>query len=267
MTYEGMKPMTREDSAAVADWVRKGGVLVFVDDDRDPYNHVQGWWNPPPDSGATPRQALFAQLGVDRNAAAGSYRVGKGALLYDTASPAALSYRPEGADHVRALLRRACEAARLPYRETGHLALRRGPYVVAAGLDESAPGAAPHELAGRFVDLFDAALPVLNRVVLTPGSRHLLLDLDRVGSKSPAILAAACKTLGARRDPDGRFSFCAEGPEKTTAAVRLRLDDAPRDVLIDGQPLPADARTWDAATGTLRLRFPNAAAGHRITLR
>jgi hypothetical protein len=265
LTYEGMKPMTREDSAAVADWVKRGGVLLFVDDDCDPYNHVQAWWNPSPDSGATPRQALFTQLGIDKNAPAGAFKIGKGTLIYDIASPAALTYRQDGADHIRNLLRRACEAARLPYQETSHIALRRGPYIIAAGLDESAPGT-PHELTGRFVNLFDAGLPLLQRVTLIPGSRYLLLDLDRVDAKASPILAAACKTLDARRASSGDFSFYAEGPDKTMASVRLRLDAAPRDVLLDDKPLPAEAQTWDAATRTLLLRFPNAAAGHRITL-
>ena len=76
----------------------------------------------------------------------------------------------------------------MPYRETSHLILRRGPYLIAAGLDESVPGAVPQELTGRFVNLFDARLPVLQHVTLTPGSRYLLLDLDRVGAKSPAAL-------------------------------------------------------------------------------
>ena len=45
MTYEGMKPMDQAANQAIADWVKAGGSLVFVDDDRDPYNHVKSWWN------------------------------------------------------------------------------------------------------------------------------------------------------------------------------------------------------------------------------
>ena len=45
MTYEGMKPMDAGANQAIADWVKAGGALVFVDDDRDPYNAVKSWWN------------------------------------------------------------------------------------------------------------------------------------------------------------------------------------------------------------------------------
>ncbi|MBV9850207.1 MAG: hypothetical protein JO250_11080 [Armatimonadetes bacterium] len=265
MTYEGMKPMTAEDSAAIAAWVKAGGVLVFVDDDSDPYNHVRAWWNAAPNGDATPRQVLFAQMGLVKETAAGAHKVGKGTLLYDASSPAALTYQADGADHVRDLVRRACRAARLPYRETNFLALRRGPYVVAAGLDESLPDA-PHQLTGHFVDLFDAGLPILDTVTLAPGRRYLLLDLDRIHSPSPAVLAAACKTLGARRLPQGGFRFYAEGPDATQASVRLRLAAPPKTVLLDDQALPAASQVWDTATRTLLLRFPNA-AGRWITVR
>ncbi len=266
MTYEGMKPPSTEDSLALAAWVKGGGVLVFVDDDQDPFNGVRAWWNTAPNSYATPRAALFAHLGIAAHAAPGTHRLGRGALLYDVASPAALTYRAGGADHVRSLVREACGAARLPYRETNFLSLQRGPYVVAAGLDESL-SATPHTLTGRFVDLFDAGLPIVSEVTLTAGRRCLLLDLDRVRGQAPIILAAACKTLAVRRLPGGGFRFHAAGPDGTQAAVRLRLAAPPEGVTLDGLPLAPDAQAWDSATSTLLLRFPNAASGHRVTLR
>jgi hypothetical protein len=266
LTFEGMKPMTPEDSAAVADWVKRGGVLVFVDDDQDPYNRVRAWWNTTPAAYANPREALFTQLGLPKATQAGTHRVGRGALVYDVASPAALTYRADGADHVRGLVRRACEAAKVEYRETNYLALRRGPYLVAAGLDESIPNSYKY-IKGRFIDLFDARLPILDTVMLTPGSRHLLLDLNSITAPAPAILTAACKTLGAKRLPDGGFRFYAEGPDAITASVRLRLAASPKTVTLDDHPLPSAGQKWDAASHTLLLRFPNSAAGHWITLR
>ena len=266
MTYEGMKPPTAQDSLALAEWVRAGGVLVFVDDDRDAFNGVRAWWNTAPNRYGAPREALFAQMGIAAGAAPGTHRVGRGTLVYDVASPAALTYRSDGAGRIRDLVRWACRAAKLPYRETNFLALRRGPYVVAAGLDESLPDAA-RRLTGRFVDLFDARLPILEAVTLTPGRRSLLLDLDRIRGPSPVILAAACKTLGARRLPGGGFRFRGAGPDNTAAAVRLRLAAPPKAVTLDGRPLAPGAQTWDPATHTLLLRFPNSASGHWVTIR
>ncbi len=265
LTYEGMKPARAEDSAALAEWVRSGGVLVFVDDDRDPFNTVRAWWNMSPLSYPNPRLALFDHLGLAGDTAAGTHPIGRGTLIYDTDSPAALTYRPDGADHVRSLVRAACAAANAAYKETNFLALRRGPYLVAAGLDESLPDA-PLTLAGHFVDLFEADLPLLSSVTLSPGRRVLLLDLDRVQAQT-VILAAACKTRGAENLSGGGFRFHAAGPDGTGAAVRLRLPAPPQAVTVGDASLPASAQTWDAETNTLLLRFPNSASGQWITLR
>lgn len=80
MTYEGMKPMKCEVHAVLAAWVRQGGVLVFVDDDLDPYNAVRAWWNDGSNGKKyrLPREHLFEQFGVAKDAAPGSYKVGGG---------------------------------------------------------------------------------------------------------------------------------------------------------------------------------------------
>jgi hypothetical protein len=268
MTYEGMKPMTPEVHAALAAWVKQGGALIFLGEDGDPYNGVRAWWNDSAKGMAyrSPREHLFAQLGLPRDAPSGTHTAGKGILLFDRRSPAALTYQDDGADQLRALVRSVCEDAGLKSRETNYLVLRRGPYVVAAGLDESLDDP-PHVLRGHFLDLFDAHLPVLESFSLAPGSRHFLLDLDRPRPPGPAVLASACKTLGAGKAPDGAFRFFAEGPDKIEAVVRVALTEAPRDVSLDGQPLPADARTWDAASKTLLVRFPNAPGGRWVLIR
>jgi arylsulfatase A-like enzyme len=268
MTYEGMKPMKPEVHAALAGWVRQGGALVFVDDDRDPYNGVKSWWN----DGARgmsyrlPREHLFEQLGLAKDASPGTHKVGAGWLIYDASSPAGLTHRADGADQIRGLVRRACESIGLEYRETNHLALHRGPYLVAAGLDESIDRP-PHVLRGRFINLFDARLSIVESVALVPGSRHLLLDLDRARASEPAVLTAAFKVLGAEVTPDGSFRFFAEGPDKIEAVARVVLPSAPAEVRIDDQPLAADAWSWDAASKTVLLRFPNAAGGRWVRIK
>ena len=97
MTYEGMKPMDPTVNQAIADWVKAGGALVFIDDDRDPYNHVKSWWNQPgPDAHRTPREALFASMGLGHDAKPGTFTVGKGTLIFDASSPAGLTYQKAG---------------------------------------------------------------------------------------------------------------------------------------------------------------------------
>lgn len=268
MTYEGMKPMDEKANQAVAEWVKAGGSLVFVDDDRDPYNAVKSWWNKEGSSpGRTPRQALFSLMGMAPETKPGVHKFGKGAVVFAAASPAALSYRKDGAGMVRDLVRQACSAAGVVYRETSHIVLRRGPYIIGAGLENSAPGTPVQELRGSFIDLFDPNQTVVNSVKLEPGRRVLLYDLNLGKQSSPRVLAAACKTLGASSRADGAFAFHARGPENTNAIVQIGLSRPPHEVSLDGRPASPDSWSWDASARVLRLRFPNKADGRDVVIK
>jgi hypothetical protein len=237
LTYEGQKPPTPEFHKALAQWVREGGALVVVDDDGDPYCAVREWWNAAPLAYRSPRQHLFETLGLAPDAV-GIHRVGRGVLVREPASPAALANIADGADRVRNLARKAARAVKLEWKETNALVLRRGPYVIAAGLDESVPNAAPFTLRGRFINLFDSGLPVEEEVTLTPGKRAFLFDLAAAGTPAAKVAAAACRIRDERADKDG-LHFQAEGIADTLAAVRVAIQAPPARVLIDGKPSPA----------------------------
>ena len=263
LTYEGQKPPTPEFHTALANWVREGGALVVLDDDRDPYNAVQDWWNKAPLSFQTPRHHLFQVLGLPQDAV-GTQRVGKGFVLRQSVSPAALSHQAEGANQVRQIVKQAAAEVRLPWRESNALVLRRGPYLVASGLDESIPDAEALVLKGRLVDHFDAEMPVKSEVALTPGKRALLLDLDFFSAGRARVVAAACRV----RDEAvlGRtLSFRASGIARTNAVVRLVLPSEPKAVLVSGLPLAPDR--YDFEAGTLRLRFANSPDGVPVEIR
>ena len=80
------------------------------------------------------------------------------------------------------------------------------------------------------------------------------------------VLASACKVMGTEQTAGGSFRFYAEGPAKTEASVRVALPGKPGQVTLDRTPLPAEARTWDAATKSLLLHFPNSATGHWLEI-
>ena len=256
LTYEGQKPPKPEFHSALAKWVRAGGALVVIDNDDDPYNAVREWWNTAPNSYKTPREHLFAQLQIPIDAA-GLFHVGRGVVLSEHVSPAALTYQGDGGDTLRAYARQAAAAIHLPWSETSALVLRRGPYVIAAGLDEPTPGASPVTLRGHFVDLFDAKLPVLTSVTLTPGTRDLLFDLDyRHGASAlPRVVAAACQVRDVEAGPH-RLAFTAEGTADTTAAIRIQARLKPSAISIGGRALSPGG--YEFEDGTLLLQFANA---------
>lgn len=263
MTYHGMKPLSPDVHRPLAEWVKGGGVLVFWDDDTDPYRQVREWWNTGTNSYSTPREHLFERLGLARSVMPGLHRIGKGALLYRAGNPAKLAEDPRGDVALVNAVKEAVRGTQVQWRETGHLQLRRGPYLIAAGLDESID-APPKELRGRFIDLFDPELRSQTRVALEPGRRVLLLDLAHVPASPPRVLAAACKTFQTTNEPN-QFHGVIEGIAGTPGIVLLRVPGAPRSAALNDQPL--EVSRYDAGAGLLWLQFTNTARPRELRVR
>lgn len=264
LTYEGQKPPTPQFHEALARWVKAGGVLVVIDDDKDPYHAVREWWNTGPMSYTTPRLHLFETLGLSATPAGTlPTKVGKGAVIYDAASPAQLSHRRDGGDVLRALVKQAMDEAGIEWKQTAGLVLKRGPYIVAAGLDEAASDAPIPQLNGRYISLFDPNLATVNKVVLEPNSRKLLLDLNTVPAGRVGTIAAAARVRD-EKVTDDAVTFRADGIERSNAVIVVALPAKPKSVSVDGTPLAADA--WDHADGLLRIRFENKADGRDVQI-
>jgi hypothetical protein len=254
LTYEGQKPPQPEFHTALAKWVRAGGSLIVIDDDKDPYNSVREWWNTGLRAYQTPRQHLFTELGIDLNAN-GLTKVGHGSIIYVPSSPAALSHDAKGDQTIEELGRQAAASVQLSWKETASLVLRRGPYVVAAGLDESDAQSYPYVLRGRFIDLFDSKqAPIVNPEIF-PKSRKLLVDLtvaERNGK--PHILAAACRIKDVTTS-DRALSFHADGIADTTAVVTIFLPKKPGMVRLGGKVMNKGQYHYE--NHLLHVEFPN----------
>lgn len=264
LTYQGMKPLAPDVHSALAGWVRKGGVLVFCDDDSDPYNSVREWWNTGAMQYKTPREHLFETLDIADAARDGKpVRVGKGRLVWLRSNPIDIAGSEAGANSLVNTVRAVSSEAAMDWRETNHLLLRRGPYVIGAGLDESVPGAAK-ELSGRYVSLFDPGLRVQKKVTLAPGARCFLLDLDMSKEGGTRLLASACKALP-KTSSAGEFSFTVEGVGNTSAIMLFRAPRAPLAATLDGQAL--EEVTFSAGESLLWLRFPNEPHPRQLVLK
>ncbi len=263
LTYEGQKPPSPAFHTALAAWVRGGGSLIVVDDDKDPYNQASDWWNSRGQHYATPRQQLFQVLGVPPGAA-GLHAVGKGFVLYAPQSPSALTYNPSGSAQLLALLHTAAGAVHLPLQQAHSLVLRRGPYVIAAGLDQDANDAAqPVSVTGDLINLFDPALPESRVVTIKPGTRALLLDVDFFKSSTPRVLAASARVTQEHAAATS-FTFTAEGIDQTQAVARILLAKPVRAIILNGKPL--DATQYQRSGRTLLLHFQNTATPQQIQI-
>jgi hypothetical protein len=288
LTYCGMKPLSPDVHQALAGWVKQGGVLVVCDDDTDPYNAVREWWNSNGRQLRTPREDLFAQLGLSaaggrsspQNRSSVGIRaredahppgegsnlhvtaVGRGGVIWMRENPAGIAGSGEGDARLVTTVSRAVAHARLKWRETNYLLLRRGPYMLGAGLDESLAGD-PKRLSGRFVSLFDPDLRVQRTVTLEPGSRHFLLDLDAVRGHQPQMLASACKALPLRSGAN-LLSLVVEGVADTPGVLLLRAPKAPRAITLAGQPL--QSFIYSPTHQLLWIRFANEARPRELAI-
>ena len=299
LTYEGQKPPSPKFHEAVTAWVRAGGALVVVDNDSDPYNRAQDWWSSNGSTGAIPRTLLFQSLGLDPQAE-GTHRVGKGLVIFRRQPPSALAADPAGAQQVLALTREAAARTRLPWTQSTALVLRRGPFVIASGLDKpegtpepaavtrvasstvqpleaekptqpaipapSEPAPTPTRIPGRFIDLFDPHLGLVANPEIAREERRLFLDPTFFPHGTARVLAASAKVLDEHATPDS-LSFSVTSIEARDqhdlTAIRLLLPHAAKSATVDGNTLPLGTEQ----SGTLLLEFPAKAAPQQVVIR
>ncbi len=188
---------------------------------------IKDWWNSQGNHFATPREHLFQILGIAANAT-GLHPVGKGFVLYLPQSPSALTYSKSGDGQVMQMLQAAARAVHLSLKETNSLVLRRGPYVIAAGLEGESPAGvtSPVTVTGALINLFDANLEESSTVAVTPGTRAFLLDVNYFKSASPRILSASAKITDEHSTANA-LTFRSEGIDQTQAVVRILSNKGP----------------------------------------
>ncbi len=253
LTYQGMKPLSDDVHAPIVDWVKRGGVLVVCDDDSDPFNGVREWWNSDGRKYSTPREHLFEQLGIVSSASESEWRVGKGKVVWVRTNPVTFADSAAGDERIVSVVRDAAKHAKLKWRETNYLSLRRGPYLIASGLDESID-ADVKTLRGRFVNLFDPELRVQSEVKIDPAGRYLLRDLEFGRRRDGQVIASACKTLPTEHGGK-TFSFAVEGVGNTPAVVLMHAGKEPRSVELDGMKI-SDVE-YSSRDRLLWIRFAN----------
>jgi hypothetical protein len=267
LSYEFMKPEHPGIHQAIGQWVREGGVLIYVGDGSDPFHSVREWWNSGSGRRAfeRPEGHLFESMGMDRDPEEGEYRVGNGAVLIHRVNPAVLSRSASGAQQVTESVRRGLgiRGEAEDYKESAVMQIRRGPYLITHVLDEieEEPQA---DLNGLYVDLFDADLPVYKTVQLKSGADSLLYDLmwTKQSSDVPAIIASSSRIRDERVERD-RFSFVSESASETHVTTRVRVLNQPHSVMA-GHTL-AEFRC-DADSGTVLVRYPGVPEGIEVTL-
>ncbi|SFE20687.1 hypothetical protein SAMN05216378_2715 [Paenibacillus catalpae] len=265
LSYEYMKPESSGLHNVLAEWVKEGGTLIYVGDGSDDFHGVREWWNQGGKKYASPMEHLFASLGLETTLAQGSYAVGKGCLAYLPLHPSQCAIDPEAGEQLRETLESALAKVAVSWERKNGMALRRGPYVIAAVLDEAITDE-PYDLRGKYVDLLDKDLPVLDQVSVAAGEQVLLYDLSRA-DEGVQLIAAASRIDDVEQGAGG-FTFTAYGPDGIQAAARFLCPCKPQTVSIgqegDSIRIPLEF-VWDEGSSTVLLSYANNPSG--VTVR
>ena len=258
MTYSNMKPLDPKVHQHIADWVEQGGSLVYCGRDDDPFQTVPEWWNSNGNHYTAPSQHLFALMGMDEQAKEGHYRFGEGRVYVLRQNPKEFVFT-ESAD---SLLLQTLEAAYGPYEQKNNFVLRRDPYLIASVMDESPASNEPLVLKGRFIDLFDASLPIINEKVVHPGEQAFLYDLDKLSDNVQVKVLASASRQYDEEVTQNSYSFVSKSPAHTDNVMRILLPQRP----VKVQTSVVSRSTWDQESQTLLLVFENNPEGVQVRI-
>ena len=259
MTYSNMKPLDPKAHQDLADWVKQGGIIVYCGRDNDPYQSVLEWWNQNGNTYTAPSQHLFQLMQMPEKAEEGVYQYGKGRVYVVRQDPKEFVMQAAGDQSLLSVIEKAY--GKLEYKN--HFYLERGPYVLAAVVDENAVSSEPLQLNGSYIDLFDPKLPCLKQKTVNPGEQAFLFDIRAVSQKNrPQVLAAASRqsdeSIGKKS-----YSFIAKSPAETDNVMRILLPKKPKEITASCSPFTSE---WDEDTHTLLLQFENHPEGVQVKI-
>ncbi|RKX41450.1 MAG: hypothetical protein DRP64_11325 [Verrucomicrobia bacterium] len=261
LSYENFKPVVPEMNRDLAEWVRRGGVLVLLGDSDDALDSDDSWWNRL--GHASPMHHLLAQLG-DRPTGKSEWDCGEGYVIRNPVSSKTFAQPSVAEKGYLPLIDRAVQhtdsSGKL--RTPGYFMMRRGPFVIAHARRE------PIFVEGKFIDLFHPDQPVIDGIRLSKGASGLFRDVTETLASGgpPLVLHATHRLMSQQSVPEG-IQFSIKGPMETPAIVRLfsggREIIKMTAVTSSGQEIEI-AKVLKGAT--VQLRFQNDPNGVDVTL-
>lgn len=269
LSYAAMKPMRPDYHAILAEWVKAGNILIYIDDLADPFNKVTEWWNSGMFQYANPAEHLFEVLGLGVKPDFDDiYFVGKGRVVLRKTQPTEFSQSVENTREYIELIQHITHflgKLRTRFRVQNYHRLRREPYEIVAVMDESISHK-PLTLRGRLIDLLDAELGYSRRAEILPGERGLFFNLSLVDRRKPRVIASA-SALQNLRFGKGKVTFTSRGPTDTRCITKLLIPKKPSfiEVTRDGAPYQVKIN-YERFRKILTLQYPNDAGGVEIRI-
>jgi len=270
MSYSNMKPSTEESHQQLADWVKKGGVIIYCGKDNDPYQTVQEWWNTKGNQFKAPSEHLFKLMNMTADAPDGKYSFGNGTVYVIRQNPKDFVLEKNGdlpfMSQVKEAYEKAAKAGSLNFKN--HFYLERGAYDIVSVMDENGENK-PFTVKGPVIDLFNPELPVLTEKIVQPGTQAFLYDVARIkDKKQPQVLATAARIYD-EIVSKGTYTFTTKSPVNTTNCMRIYLTKEPKKIVVkDAKDVEIkDFKTsWDKSSKTCWLSFENSPESIKVEI-
>ena len=190
---------------------------------------------------------------------------GEGALIAVGLPSAMFSQQIGGTPAMQALVAYACDKySDYTYESTTLVWTKRGRIVAAHSYADD------NVLVGRFINLFDPTLPIVDHIVLNARDDALLCDISGADLSVPRLLYSGGAHAYAPKESAGETVFCISGPNGTTISSRLACADGtyPQSVTAqdaDGNPLTVIS-VWDGDTDSLLVQLRGDVKGATVTV-
>lgn len=267
LSYNLWKPLKPQYHEWLAEWVRRGGVLIFSGV-KDIYDDINTWWRQI--GFATAQDDLFDLLGDDdtekihgrrgRGIPPSQKGAGKGAHAWFRVPPHEFTESEGNAGELRSI---AEDLLRRDYREADFWSLRRGRYIAAYSFKGE------HTVEGPLIDVFDPDLPYLARKVAKAQQACLLYLPDTPANGTPALLFHSGRMR--ERKTDGReWTLGIAGPLETDGRVRVWASGVDVEKVTAAGPNREDllrSWEWDQNQETFLVRFGFHPKGTIINIR
>ncbi len=261
LSYEWMKPQSALDHETIADWVRRGGTLVYTGDGSDPYHTIRAWWNEDKFHYSDPAEHLFEILNVPF--ISGTYKVGEGKVLIFRESPARLSLTEKRTDEwLNTVMRETAKE----HSYQNHFIMKRGPYKIVACMEECLSND-PVTINGNFIDMLsDDFAPVYEKTV-QPGEVAIVYDLDLM-KKDQAIIATTAR-IESMESSENECVIILKAALNIDVMMRLKLDEKGKKVYAKDETgeIKDMESSFDEKSGTLFIKFKSTNQKTHVVIR
>ena len=206
-----------------------------------------------------------AILALDGQTVGIDEEIGKGRLVAISLPTALFTKTAGGSEAMRKLAEYACSYTEYKYDSTSLMWSKRGNVVAAYSIGQK------NVLTGKYIDLFDAQLPIYTHYVMEADDSALLYDITDLKVTDTPVVAFSGGNITVDEVTRDKTHYIVECPLNSTVATRLIAPDGLYPQSIKAQNYKGNIKVdafcaWDSETDSLLVRVQGVNRGTYVTV-